>query len=432
MKKLSILIVMVTMFACEKSLVTEETPLIAIDGVKSNTKAEDEIGNMVYNHIRLHSGSLSPYTYASTEQAKELKSAFDALKANPDVDMNALLTRSSKSARMSNLLSTSIQKYSEEGPKYFARLAQPNIKEIDSWFANQQNVTRNRVDITPDERNTLLMLQSVTKYAIKAYIESIPLPQGSQNARAAADEGCIQQISQCAVGNIFKYAGYGTTIAGAVGGGPGSIVGAIAGAIVSFDVCKCNQETPCSYPKAVTTPYVCYNPNAGINIRVLGYGDNANGFELEVWNNPDRQGAMLANPLQSSGTGNVFNLSDAIIQSNRVIYVRPVTNCNGDQKFAPEMVKFDLNELGKPNFQLTGPTTVSKGENATYSIIGYGVDTANWSIISYGATGTPVTSPGSTGNYSLYWGYNSGTAVLQVSGSSSCGTRTASIGVQVN
>lgn len=387
MKKSLTLMALIAMLACERSIITDPSSTSNPTPTAQIISQEDQVGQFVYNQIRLHS-DVDPYSYVSSDQAKALKTTFADLRTSGIKDPNLALSNASKSARISATMNTHLRQFNTNTLEYFAKLQAVDIPTIDNWFSNQLKAIQARSDISQDDQANLLIIQSAVRYAIKARLESISMPyvNESKNARAMSiDWGCIASEAQCVANTILTYAGYGATIGGIASPpatAPGTIVGVIVGSLVSIGTCQCQANTqPCQYPTRLVIPPQCLASGNNLQVRLAGYGENPNGFELEVWDTPDRQVRLTA-PLQDASQGNVFYLQASTLQDRQKVYMRPVTNCGtGDLKYSPAMVEVDLVKLAQPQAAIVGQTDVSVSSTPiTYSIVGAGFTTNSWSI----------------------------------------------------
>ncbi|NDU95260.1 hypothetical protein [Spirosoma terrae] len=374
MKKLFIFLALWCVLACERStLITVQAPDSATEAISSSASLEEQIGKMAYTHMKLHMDNLDPLAYFSPQQATLMRKALDSLETSGVQSADVFLASLSRSARINASAALNLRTYLGDVSKHFSAISTTSWDEENKWFTAKQDQIRSRTDLDQATKTNLLVIGAVMKYSTKAILESMPRVDSQPGARIAIDGGCLQELSECASANVVNYIGFAAGL-GSAAGPMGTLYGAVAGAVIglarSVHSCSCNQSTPCGYPRAVTTPYVCYNSGSGLDIRVLGYGDNPSGFELEIWDNPQRSGLPLASPIQAVANGNVFHVSDSDIQGKRLIYVRPVTNCNGDLKYAPDMLEININKLGTPDFVVTGPQNPTRGSQVTVYAVG--------------------------------------------------------------
>jgi hypothetical protein len=316
----------------------------------------------------------------SPDQAATLKKAFTELKESGITDPNQVLATSSKSGKISAVFINNLKQFNTTTHEYFSQVQESDFNAIDKWFKDQIEATKSRTDINDQDKNSLLVVQSVMRYGVKARLEAIPMPQSSKNGRAMApDPGCISQVTQCVVNTLATYSGFGATVGG---GAPGAAVGLIIGSAVSLATCQCANPQPCQYPTSVIIPAQCLASGSNLQVRVAGYGENPSGFELEVWDTPDRQNRLTA-PLQDASQGNVFYVNSSTLQGRNKVYILPVTNCGGDRKYSPAIYEINLVELAQPQATLYGQSNVSVGSEITYGLSsGSNYTSIRWEIFS--------------------------------------------------
>lgn len=436
MKKPLMILGLMAMLACEKSMVSDPAPAINVNASGQLASYEDQIGKFVYRKIRLHS-DVDPYSYIAADKAKVLKQAFDDLKTSGIQDPNVALEKafSSKSARTSAVLSSSLKSFNTTTLEYFTGLKTVDVEQIDKWFATQQSMTKSRTDISQADQSILLSTQALVRYAVRARIEAISLPVTSKNARTGAstaafiDFGCLQQEAKCATNTILTYVGYGASIDPA----HGPVVGAIIGTIISLGTCQCQaNSTPCQYPARLLVPAQCVSPGSDLKVTLLGFGENANGFQLEIWDTSDRQN-RLTWPIQDGTDANIFYIQAATLQGRHKVYALAYTNCGtGDLKTAPAIVEIDLDLLAQPDAVISGPTNTNVGNTYTYSIVGGNFDMNNvqWSIFSTNVGTIVSQNPNSA---QIQWTRPIGNPnAVYASVHNSCTSTQVSLGVTVN
>ncbi|RZK30650.1 MAG: hypothetical protein EOO61_18995 [Hymenobacter sp.] len=113
----------------------------------------------------------------------------------------------------------------------------------------------------------------------------------------------------------------------------------------------------------------------------MGYGENPSGFELEVWDTPDRQNRLTA-PLQDASQGNVFYVNSSTLQGRNKVYILPVTNCGGDRKYSPAIYEVNLVDLAQPIATLYGQSSVSVGSEVVYTLNAFNYTNIRWELFS--------------------------------------------------
>lgn len=296
-----------------------------------------------------------------------------------------------------------------------------NIEELDAWFKNEIIAIKKNNDLKYEDKDNIIRYQTMVQYLMNAEMKSIFQPTGIKGGRVM-ESSCISQIASCGYNTISGWAAVGGligSVAPGIGTTLGGIVGGVAGFFYSLFACSCDSE-PCSAPKALSTPDICYNQYNGIDFTLAGFGNvntSNGGFKLLIYSN-----SSLTNLLtQKISTSSTIHVDNYELQGNTAIYVMAVTNCDGIYKYANAVEMFNLSTLGAPYFYLDGNTNPSVNSQQFYQMTGRNLNSINWNIYTYCPTNGTILSQSSYGA-NVLWNGNAGFVHLVATANSACGS----------
>lgn len=369
---------------------------------------EDE-GIFLYKTLKFHSQHFDPYSMLPDKDKRILKLKVDSLKALKISDPNLIWEKYLKEKRISNKTFSKLKKFKDDALRTISINPSPEV--VDKWFIDDISNTKQDKNLNRNERDAVIHHSTLMRYAIKSYLETNVPKNVMKNGRVQAS--CILELVSCYWGNISTYSGIGAAL-----GGPGSTVGAMAGAFISFNSCTCEEES-CAYPKYLSTPDVCYNQFNGLDFAVGGVSSNTNHLK---WYFTDNNGIPFLIKNSSSNTTRLYNSE---LNGRTYVEVYVSAECDGNS-YGTMRVGINLDVLGKPSFFLSGNTYPTVGSPQFYSISGRNLNTVNWGVGSIGQ----ITSQNS---YGIYVNWNStGYAYLYADAQSSCGSINSGINVVVH
>jgi len=216
----------------------------------------------------------------------------------------------------------------------------------------------------------------------------------------------------------------------------GAIIGVTVGTVQAIQNCDCDYNV-CQPPTGVAFPYECYTRGNSLRFTAWGYG-SVTPASFKFWFYKDLNFNSANNFYTHSSPNNYIDLPGSQIVNNNVhdVALNIGSYCNNQWLLSQsDFGWYDLDELGKPYFAISGSASISAAD-AAYYVNGY----------DYNATGlvqfTPGTSvqweilprqPGYTATGTILFGANSpwvrvrwdgtpGFATLKCTGATSCHT----------
>ena len=310
-----------------------------------------------------------------------------------------------------------------------------------SFCLNEEKKVRLDASQSYDEKNLILLNNTLIKYALNWKINLYAKSKNSStsNTRAGHSPYDFWSTIACYAGTISTYIGIGTGFSG--GNIAGAIVGAATGTVAAIYTCNGTNQNVCQDPLTVSFPYQCYTYGSPLLCTAVGYGNiPPSQFTFDFRYNDDLNNYLWSN----FGTSNSIYIPGNYLTANITdIAVQCKTNCsNGNPLW---FGWFNLSDLGKPYFTISGPSQISVADVSYYNYRGFTYEATgpinktnaiiSWRIIPYWYSGYSATGSVSGDGFTeanVRWDPHPGFATLECTATvNNCATVTQDYQVQI-
>jgi hypothetical protein len=308
--------------------------------------------------------------------------------------------------------------------------------ELWNWGKEREReVVENQIMSNLD-KEILLNVLSINRNYLKIEKERFDLNEGYSSDEAYKTLSCnVATRIFCWTSTIitWAYKGYTATGGSMVAGGlPGIIVGAIVGINQAIQNCNTCGTATCERFDAIAFDFKCYNfPSDFMRVKGLGGGAiTASQYHWLFYKN-----GSTTNDFHGNFTSiKQYDLPGNQITNNSVtsFAIAARSNCSGIWKDSDFIGWYDVNQLGKPNFVMTGSFFVQQSQlpiGQTYEVMGSVRSAQNatvvWELLppgnGYDASGT-ILYGGYGNSVTIAWNSTPGVARLKCTATTTCGT----------
>lgn len=371
----------------------------------------DSTGSFVYNHIKKHLLYYDPYDLMPKEGREELKHKVDSVQSAPGKEEGFHWDEASKRNIISKLTGSILKDIEKELKKNITDGY--DREQTIKWFDSKIVSVKTNNGLKLKDKHIAVRHLTMLKYTLKAAYESLTI--SDKSGRTNSTNACTVPLLNCIVTNASTYAAIGAVF----GTDAGAVVGVFIGSLLSISTCTCGSS--CTFPAAVSTPDVCYDPYNGIKFKVSGYGTNALGFRIELYKSDNLITAnQIAFKQVSSGDEVTFSNSDLV--GNDLVYVSVYTNCGGQWLNQPKVVAIRISQLGWPDFTIAGPANPYITSYVSYNMVGRNLSDVSWSLYTRNqASGTINSSYLHNTTTWIQWNQYPGWVVVAGEAHTSCG-----------
>jgi len=411
--------------------------------------------DLLYKHIKYYSATVDPFEYV--ELADEEKSKFKT-------DFNEFYLGGVENTGESRFYLKSGLELGLIQPRQYEILNEyldeliPKIQtvstlvELEELFDVQAELILDDKEMPDLNREMLLIDNYVAKAALKYYWERNFDPSFlDPNARIQA---CgFWDKAFCYLESVLGLASatagmLGTASKASWGAGfwkIGALIGVAVGIYNGITSCGCDKNV-CQSFQGVSVPFACYTYGNSLTFKGWGQGNIApSSFDWAFYKNENLNTA--SNFYSGNSTGDTFVLPGSYINSSiNTIAVRNIAYCSGIQNFSPYPFGwFDLSEIGKPDFVITGPTSIpvsQTGYNWSPQLYGnqgnlgqIAGETYYWELIPSGYPGFSATGtfmgPQTEQGINIRWNSNPGYATVKLTVTTGCSVDVKYLNVQI-
>lgn len=446
------LVFFLTVFSCKNNPEIGSLPQ-ALDSSSSRLSADGEVFNnkqyddFIYHHLKYYGGTVSYEEFMPEDFMAKFKPEFERQKQMYDDrgwDFRSAVPHLVEQGYYTEGQATLYLSQMEDMMQYLE--SHPKAEEFMEWADGKQREIIDSPDLSHAERSQILneitVIQSALRYKLETMPESAKHPR---NGRVVSDCNFWEAL-RCWLGYVGGISGLSGTASTIVAGITsvstgiaviGGIIGIAVGTVQAIQNCDCNYDV-CQAPQGVSFPYVCYTPTSSNSLRFTawGYGNiTPSQFQWQFWKNNN---TSSANNFYGNFTANNYiDLPGSTIISHSVqtVALNSDALCSGTTKNSHQFGWYDLNELGKPYFAISGPLSISAAD-AAYYVGGYDYNalgpiritqnvSIQWEILpgqpGYTATGTILFGANSAW-VRVRWDGTPGFATLKCTATTACHT----------
>ena len=379
----------------------------------ANLFNNQQYGDFVYRHIKYYASTVSYEEFMPEEFISKFNQEFGTLRQRYDDEawdnrtaVAYLVDQKYYTNRQATLYLAQIDKMLEYIESH------PDAEQFKNWAVERQNEIIDEPELSYDEKNKVLNEITMIQAALRYKLET--MPEGAKGINSKAGRiaaGCtFWEALRCwlgHVGGLSGLAGAAGDLAGAIDtlnaasgfSAIGAVIGVVVGTVQAIQQCTCDYNV-CDPPKGVAFPYSCYTRGDPLLFTAWGYGSiTPSYFEWQFYKNNDL--STGSNFYGNQTSTNYIYLPGSEIVNDGVYQValKVKSYCTNQWKDSPSFGWYDLDELGKPYFSISGPGSISSAD-AIYTVTGF----------SYFASGPVQNTPSTFIHWELLPGYPGYTA----------------------
>lgn len=404
-------------------------------------------GKFLYTHLKYYVGTVDLTKSIPAERRDSLLAKIEecAVKLKDHMTYDQIIDDLVAHRGMANKVGANLKEFQHSVQQFLINNPEADSKTAWDYCLVEEKKVRNNANLTYNEKNDILFNHTLLRYTLKWKLEQ----QDFNHMKSVLIKvNSIKQVNStfwssvaCFFGTISAYAGYAVTF------GLDKILGAVIGAsgqiVRSTNPCDGTTNTNvCQDPLSVSFPYRCYTTGDPLVCTAVGYGNNTpQQFTFDFRYNNDLNNHLYSN-FAPNYTDNITIPGSYLTSSITDIAVQCVTSCTSGSPLW--FGWFNLSDLGKPYFTISGNGNFTVADANYYSSFQYNADgpfwdanpTIQWQIIpsgypGYSATGT-ILGSGNNGSCLIKWDGHAGFATLRCTMTVSCATIVQNYSIHIN